>query len=211
MTLKLTPAFALPLVIALGTSTAVFAQDATTGTDTGAGATGTPLDWDGTINEAFFSDTTAGTLRGDDEITTNWASLTPEQQDRVRQHCQMVNADATGADGAQAPDTLSTGDTGTSDPATAAPVAGADGALSTDGATATDDTAMDDTATDGAAATGDTATTGDTTTATGDATTAGDATTGETTATGDMSATGTLSVDQASANMSQLCTLVTDL
>ncbi|MDR7124267.1 hypothetical protein [Pseudotabrizicola sp. 4114] len=205
MTLKLTPAFALPLVIALGTSTAVFAQDATTGTDTSAGATGTPLDWDDTMNDAFFSDTTAGTLRGDDEITTNWASLTPEQQDRVRQHCETVNADATGTDGAEAPDTLETGDTGTSDPATAAPVAGADGALSTDG------TAMDGTATDGAAATGDTATTGDTTTATGDTTTAGDATTGDATATGDMSATGTLSVDQASANMSQLCTLVTDL
>lgn len=175
MTLKITPAFALPLVIALGTSTAVFAQDATTGTDTNAGATGTPLDWDDTINDAFFSDTTAGTLRSDDEITTNWSSLTPEQQDRVRQHCDTVNADATGTDGAQAPDTLATGDTGTSDPATAAPVASADGALSTDGATGTDGTAMDGTAT------------------------------------GDMTATGTLSVEQASANMSQICTLVTDL
>ncbi|MDP4034138.1 MAG: hypothetical protein Q8P60_15050, partial [Pseudorhodobacter sp.] len=77
------PRFLLPLVIALGTSTAVFAQDATTGTDTSVGATGTPLDWDDATNDAFFSDTTTGTLRGDDEITANWASHTPEQQDRV--------------------------------------------------------------------------------------------------------------------------------
>ena len=199
MTLKVTTGLALPLIIALGTSTAVFAQDATTGTDSTIGTTGTPLDWDESMNDAFFSDTTSGTLRADDEITTNWASLTPEQQERVRQHCATVDADATGTDAAQAPANLETGDTGTSDPATAAPVAGADGALSTEGTDSTAPAA----GTDGMAATDGAAATGDTTTA--DTTTTGDA------AAGDTAATGTLSVEQASTNMSQLCTLVTGL
>ena len=152
-----TPGLALPLLVALGLSTAVFAQDATTESDTGIVATGTPLDWDESMNDAFFSDTTSGTLRTDAEITANWASLTPEQQDRVRQHCETVDADASGTDGT----------------APAAPVAGADGALST-------------------AETG--------TTATGDANASSDA-----------GATGTLTTEQASANMSQICGLITGL
>lgn len=175
MTRNLTPGLALPLLIALGTGTAVYAQDATTGTDTSLGANiGTPLDWDEPMNDAFFSDTTAGTLRADAEISTNWADLTPEQQERVRQHCETVSGDAgTAAD---------------------APVAGADGAISTQTPPATDGTApADGASTD--------------TTAESDST----ATAGDTTATADSAATGTLSVEEASANMSQLCSVVTGL
>ncbi|MDO9638415.1 MAG: hypothetical protein Q7J44_07710 [Pseudotabrizicola sp.] len=155
MTRNITLGLALPLVVALGTSTAVFAQDAASGADTGITATGTPLDWDDPINEAFFDDISSGTLRSDAEISANWANLTPEQQDRVRQHCQIVNADPAGTD----------------DAASATPEPGADGALSTIGSA--------------------------------EAAAAAQA--------GDAGATGTLTTEQASANLSQLCGLVTGL
>lgn len=86
MTYKLLTAAALSL--SLGTAVA-FAQG-----DAGPEApAGPPADWDPAVSEAFFSDSEAGTLRTADEARTNWATLSPEQQDAVRAHCEEAATD----------------------------------------------------------------------------------------------------------------------
>ncbi|MGY6706228.1 hypothetical protein [Roseinatronobacter sp.] len=97
----MTPKFAIPLIVALGTSTAVFAQDMTAEPDADFGATSIPFEWDDDTRNAFFSDPEAGGLLGDDEITENWANLTLEQQDIVLAHCDWINANGDGGDDAQ--------------------------------------------------------------------------------------------------------------
>ncbi|MDD7972784.1 hypothetical protein [Roseinatronobacter alkalisoli] len=97
----MTPKFAIPLIVALGTSTAVMAQEAPAEPDSGFGTTNVPFDWDDETRSAFFSDPETGGLLSDDEITENWANLTLEQQDIVLQHCDGIGTDDTGFDDAQ--------------------------------------------------------------------------------------------------------------
>ena len=47
-----------------------------------------PETWNGPVADAFFVDTTAGTLRPEAEIRTNFAALTAEQQAAVRLDCE---------------------------------------------------------------------------------------------------------------------------
>jgi len=46
-----------------------------------------PESWNGPIGDAFFVDTTAGTLRPEAEVRTNFAALTAEQQAAIRLDC----------------------------------------------------------------------------------------------------------------------------
>ena len=58
-----------------------------------------PKTWAGPIGDAFYSDTTAMTMRSDDEVKANWAKLTPEQQTQVHADCKLwAAAPKTGAD-----------------------------------------------------------------------------------------------------------------
>ncbi|WFE76573.1 hypothetical protein [Roseinatronobacter sp. S2] len=97
----MTPKLAIPLIVALGASTAVFAQDMTADPDTDFGATSIPFEWDDETRNAFFSDPETSGLLGDDEITENWANLTLEQQDIVLAHCDGIDANGNGFDDAQ--------------------------------------------------------------------------------------------------------------
>lgn len=116
----MTPKFAIPLVFALSTSTAVFAQDTTTqmpADDAGNFNLVTiPFDWDEDTIDAFFSDPETGELRDEDEISENWDDLDEDQQDIVRQYCDGVGIDAAGMNGATVPsatDTMPGATTGT--------------------------------------------------------------------------------------------------
>ena len=84
-----------------------FAQTATT-TDTANSSasmsSAMPQGWNDEIGNAFFSDSELGTLRTEDEISTNWASLSTEQQAQVTSYCDtMDTAAATGAGGSTMP------------------------------------------------------------------------------------------------------------
>jgi len=94
----MTPKLAIPLIFALSTGTAVFAQDAATDAETDFSLVTIPFDWDEDVVDAFFSDPETGELRGEDEISGNWAGLSPEQQDTVRQYCEGLDGEA-GLDG----------------------------------------------------------------------------------------------------------------
>ena len=83
MTIKIIAALAL----SLGLGTAAIAQTSTTTTtDTtaSAGTSALPMEWEGAIADAFFSDVEAGTLRTADEAKAKWAELTPEQRTHLR-------------------------------------------------------------------------------------------------------------------------------
>lgn len=91
------------LALSLGLSTAAFAQTSGTDTTTGSGgetsgaATSTmtlPSGWEGAIGDAFFSDSAAGTLRSEEEIRSNWGSLSADQQAQVRTECESRMAAA---------------------------------------------------------------------------------------------------------------------
>ena len=69
-------------VLSLGMGTAAIAQ--------GDGEQGSSrlFDWDSTVSGAFFSDPEMTTMRTEEEMTTNWSALTPEQQTMVREDCE---------------------------------------------------------------------------------------------------------------------------
>lgn len=69
-------------VLSLGFSAPVFAQSNVHGS--------MPPEWKGPIEEVFFADSAAGTLRTQDEINTRWSTLTPEQQAQVKTDCQQT-------------------------------------------------------------------------------------------------------------------------
>lgn len=96
----MTPKLLVPLVFALGTSTAVFAQDTQADTQTDFSLVTIPFDWDEDTADAFFSDRETGELRGEEEISTNWADLSIEQQEIVRDYCAGLNDDGAGLNGA---------------------------------------------------------------------------------------------------------------
>lgn len=90
MTYKLLTAAAFSL--ALGT--AAFAQ-ATLAPDAEATPdAGMPMEWEGPVGEAFFSDPAVGTLRSEEEVRANWENLTADQQAQVREHCETVDVAA---------------------------------------------------------------------------------------------------------------------
>lgn len=72
------------LTVSLSATTAL-AQTAQPGG--GAPGGGAPAEWDGAIGSAFYSDTTAGTLRTDAELRTNWSTLSEDDQMVVRNYC----------------------------------------------------------------------------------------------------------------------------
>lgn len=103
---------ALALSFALGT--AAFAQ---TGSATNPNPTGSamqdqqgafPKSWEGPIGDAFYSDTSVFTLRGQQEIAANWAKLTAEQQASVKSECQVVTQSESGTDNMKTSSTTQT-------------------------------------------------------------------------------------------------------
>jgi len=57
-----------------------------------------PVEWQGSIAEAFYSDSASETLRTDDEIRANWDALDEADRTQVRSYCAM-NMDQAGATG----------------------------------------------------------------------------------------------------------------
>lgn len=94
----MTPKLAIPLIFALSTSTAVFAQDAATDAETDFSLVTIPFDWDEDTVDAFFSDPETGELRDEDEISENWEDLSSDQQEIVRDYCEGLDDEA-GLDG----------------------------------------------------------------------------------------------------------------
>lgn len=133
MTYKLFAIAAMSL--SLGSTTALATQSDTTG---GAEMSGMqhgsmPMEWEGDIGDAFFSDTERGTLHSSDEMRENWDDLSDEDQDKVRDHCEsdamdderaMMERDTGAASNTQ------TGQTGSA--------AGTDSGMEADATTGTD-------------------------------------------------------------------------
>jgi hypothetical protein len=78
----------------LSLSGAAFAQEAS-GSGSGTNPSNDeiveqlPESWSaGGVDKLFFSDTTAGTLRSDAEITSAWTSMNAEQQTMVKADCE---------------------------------------------------------------------------------------------------------------------------
>ena len=94
MTYKLIAA----LVFSLGLGTAAIAQTTPqVGTPTGGQGNSPALpQWDTSVNDAFFADTTAGTLRSEEDIRANWSSLPAEQQAQVRADCDTMTTASVG-------------------------------------------------------------------------------------------------------------------
>jgi len=110
MTYKLIAAAA---ALSLGLSTAAFAQATGDNNSPDAGGASLPSNagnapvrpaWDATINDAFYSDAEAGTLRTQDEIRTNWGSLSADQQAMVRTDCDATTASVETKPGEASPD-----------------------------------------------------------------------------------------------------------
>ncbi|ASY65489.1 Large exoproteins involved in heme utilization or adhesion (plasmid) [Sinorhizobium sojae CCBAU 05684] len=95
--------------ISMAMASAAIAQD-TSGSATGAdpAATGTDMlqmtqaerdataDWTGPIADALFTDPSKTSLRSEEEIRTNWAQLSAEQQNQVKEDCNTVQTAAAG-------------------------------------------------------------------------------------------------------------------
>lgn len=56
-----------------------------------------PEGWAGAIGDTFYSDSAAGTMRTQEEITAGWAKLTPEQQAQVKADCAKMPSDSSDA------------------------------------------------------------------------------------------------------------------
>lgn len=92
MTYKILAAAA---ALSLGLGTAAIAQDSSNDAAGAANLSSTgdaAVEWDATINEAFYSDAERTQLRSQEEITANWADLSPEQQAMVRTDCDATTA-----------------------------------------------------------------------------------------------------------------------
>jgi len=44
--------------------------------------------WRGPIGNAFFTDSTMTTMRGESELAANWATLTEAQKEQIRGDCK---------------------------------------------------------------------------------------------------------------------------
>ncbi|MFN3549894.1 MAG: hypothetical protein ACK4U0_20600 [Mesorhizobium sp.] len=92
--------------VALMLCAPAFAQTATTDTANSSTSMSSamPQGWNDELGNAFFSDSELGTLRTEEEISTNWASLSAEQQAQVTGYCDtMDTASATGSAGSTMP------------------------------------------------------------------------------------------------------------
>jgi hypothetical protein len=69
------------IALGLGMSTAAFAENP---------GKGMPETWKGAIGDTFYSDSTAMTLRSQDDVKTRWSSLSAEQQAQVRADCKNL-------------------------------------------------------------------------------------------------------------------------
>ncbi|WP_333828022.1 hypothetical protein [Pararhodobacter sp.] len=78
------------LTVSLGATTAMAQTVASQGA--------LPVEWQGSIAEAFYSDSASETLRTDDEIRANWDALDEADRTQVRSYCAM-NMDQAGATG----------------------------------------------------------------------------------------------------------------
>ena len=54
-----------------------------------------PAGWKGPIADTFYTDSTAGTMRTEEEIRTGWATLSAEQQAQVKTDCAATLANNT--------------------------------------------------------------------------------------------------------------------
>lgn len=92
--------------VALMLCAPAFAQTTTTDTANSSASMSSamPQGWNDELGDAFFSDPELGTLRTEEEISTNWASLSAEQQAQVTGYCDtMDTASASGGAGATMP------------------------------------------------------------------------------------------------------------
>ncbi len=111
--------------ISMAMASAAIAQDTSgsaTGADPGTAATGTDMlqmtqaerdataDWTGPIADALFTDQSKTSLRSEEEIRTNWAQLSAEQQNQVKEDCNTVQTAAAGT-GTTTGTTTPSGDT----------------------------------------------------------------------------------------------------
>lgn len=109
--------------ISMAMASAAIAQD-TSGTASGTAATGTMMqmteaeksataDWTGPIADALFTDQSKTTLRSEQEIRANWANLSAEQQNQIKEDCNTVQTAAagTGTTGTTTGTTTPSGDT----------------------------------------------------------------------------------------------------
>lgn len=96
--------------ISMAMASAAIAQDTSgsaAGTASGSAATGTMMqmteaeksataDWTGPIADALFTDQSKATLRSEQEIRSNWANLSAEQQNQIKEDCNTVQTAAAG-------------------------------------------------------------------------------------------------------------------
>lgn len=96
MTFKLLAIAATSL--SLGTMGALAQTDTTPGTGAvdGMPHEGMPMEWEGSIGDAFYSDPELGTLHGEDEMRANWDGLSEEDQTAVREYCERYSMDEGG-------------------------------------------------------------------------------------------------------------------
>ena len=82
--------------LTLSLTGAALAQTQTDGSATSGASPGEaiedqmPAGWTGPIADTFYTDSTAGTLRTEDEIRTGWATLSAEQQTQVKADCKTA-------------------------------------------------------------------------------------------------------------------------
>jgi len=75
-------------------STSVLAQAAQTGTvGQGMQYDTMPMEWEGDIEDAFYSDPDLAILRDEEEMRENWDDLDDEDRDTVRDFCERFDMD----------------------------------------------------------------------------------------------------------------------
>jgi len=87
--------------LSLGATSALAQTDTTTGAGADAAVGGMqhgamPMEWEGAIGDAFYSDPELGMLRADDEMRTNWEDLDEEDRTAVRDFCEQFAMDDEG-------------------------------------------------------------------------------------------------------------------
>jgi hypothetical protein len=133
--------FAIPAVALLAVAASAQTDTSTTtgaASDASTAATGEMFgtSWPLSVGTTFFAGSDSATLRGTEEITSGWASLSQEDRDMVMADCKTftsAHGDAV-AGGAEETTTGTTAETGMSDTATT-------GTAGTDTATGADATA----------------------------------------------------------------------
>ena len=116
--------FAIPAVALLAVAALAQTDTTTTGTGTDASTAATGemfgTNWPLTVGTTFFAGSDSATLRGTEEITSGWASLSQEDRDMITADCvTFTSAHGDAAVGATAgTSTGTTAETGMADTAT---------------------------------------------------------------------------------------------